>query len=77
MSNIEAFTRLVNGDVMPIHEDGAGCDLFIERLHGDDLRPPPRQFELYIATASGKKVRVVVPNKADGEAVVYVDDELV
>ena len=75
MSNIEAFTRLVDGSTAPVHEAGEECDRFIERLHGDDIRPPPQQFELYITTKSGKNVRVVIPNSSSN-AVVLIDGKV-
>ena len=75
MSNIEVYAPLVNGDVFPFHETGEGCNILVESVIGDDLRPPPKNLTIKIKTRSGKTVELVIPNDHQSIAIVRIDGE--
>ncbi len=76
MSNIEVYAPLVNGGVMPYHEKREGCNIFIENLLGDDMRPPARSLVFKLETEEGKVIELVIPNDLT-TAVVLIDGERV
>ncbi len=76
MSNIEVYAPLVDGSLMPYHEKGEGCNLFIETFLGDDLRPPARSLVFKLETESGKNIEVIIPNDSTS-AVVLINGKKV
>jgi hypothetical protein len=77
MSNISIDAPLVDGSLMPYVSKGESCLQAVELITGDDLRPPARSVVIEIQTASGKVVRMTIPNDADGRAVVDIDGDRV
>ncbi|MDB5911191.1 MAG: hypothetical protein JWP34_5308 [Massilia sp.] len=77
MSNISIEAPLVNGSAMTYIVQGESCAQAVEFITGDDMRPPVRHVVIEVLTASGKAVRVVIPNSATDTAIVQIDDELV
>ena len=75
MSNVEIYAPLVNGDIYPYHEDGEGCNILVENVLGDDLRPPPKNLTIKVKTDSGKNITIIIPNNHTSKAVVQVDDK--
>ncbi|ALQ51881.1 hypothetical protein [Nitrosomonas ureae] len=74
MGNVEIYAPLVNGSVFPYYENGESCKYLVERILGDDLRPPARSLTIRIITTSGKEVVIVIPND-HSEATVRLDGE--
>jgi len=77
MSNISIEAPLVDGSLMPYISKDDSCLQAVELIVGDDLRPPPRHVIIEILTASGKTVRVIVPNSGTDTAIVTIDGERV
>ena len=75
MSNIEVYAPLVNGNMFPYHEAGEGCNLLVEAILSDDLRPPPKNLTIKVSTNSGKNVEIIIPNDHLSTAIVRVDGE--
>lgn len=74
MSNVEVYAPLVNGSVLPYYETGESCKYLVERILGDDLRPPAKSLVLKIITDSGKTVTLNIPND-HSDATVRIDGE--
>ncbi len=77
MGNVEIDAPLVNGSLFPIHEKGESCRLAVEKLIGDDLRPPPRSLNLLVHTETGRAVQIVIPYDHMSMAKVFIDGDLV
>ncbi|MDV6347503.1 hypothetical protein R2083_08240 [Nitrosomonas sp. Is35] len=76
MSNVEVYAPLVNGSVFPYHETGESCKYLVDRILGDDLRPPAKSLVLKIITDSGKTVILNIPNDHSA-ATVRIDGEII
>ena len=76
MSNFEAYAPLVDGSQFPIHDAGASCSKFVERVVGDDLRPPPQSITIVVTTELGKIVRLVIPVRGS-KAIVQIDGKTI
>jgi len=77
MSNISIEAPLVDGSLMPYITQGESCDAAVQIVTGDDLRPAPRHLVIQVLTASGKTVKVIIPNSATDNAVVRIDGEII
>ncbi|MCW8876612.1 MAG: hypothetical protein OQK04_19370 [Kangiellaceae bacterium] len=75
MSNIEIYASLVNGGVFQLLENGEGCNILVETVLGDDLRPPPSNLTIKVKTDSGKNVTVIIPNDYSSKAIVQIEGE--
>ncbi|MEB0308335.1 hypothetical protein QN382_03425 [Pseudomonas sp. 10B1] len=77
MSNITVTAPLVNGDLWDPFDEGVSCELIVELICGDDLRPPPNSVVIEVTTESGKVVELWIPNSDGGKVSVRIDGQSV
>ncbi|MEA9976280.1 MULTISPECIES: hypothetical protein [unclassified Pseudomonas] len=73
MSNIMVSAPLVNGDLWDPFDEGVSCELIVELICGDDLRPPPSSVVIKVTTELGKVVELWIPNSDSGKVSVRID----
>ncbi|WP_267690940.1 hypothetical protein [Massilia antarctica] len=76
MGNVLIYAPLVNSSQATLFTADDSSEKIVESFFGDDTGARIRHVVIEITTASGKEVRVVIPND-HLEAVVYVDGDLV
>jgi hypothetical protein len=76
MSNISITAPLVNNSQMTYITPDDSCLAAVDFICGDDTGAPVRHVVIEVKTATGKTVRVFIPNDRS-EAVVYVGDEII
>lgn len=76
MGNVSITAPLVNNSQYTYVTEDDSSAAAVEFVCGDDTGAPVRHLVIKVQTASGKRVRVIIPNDTSN-AVVYIDDELV
>lgn len=76
MGNVSVYAPLVNSSQATLFTEDDSSEAIVESFFGNDTGAPVRHVVIEVQTASGKSVRVIIPNGSD-EAVVYIGDDLV